>query len=151
MKASIPLKALHLLQKHQRFNIINYICPFVFDSGPTSESDYEMHLLPGEEVHMALNGTKQLERLTLCFWKKSNQSGLKITYPVHANRNDRLKILEEKNSLRFVLMTYKRYELNVLSTVQFTTHSYTCPHTQGMVEWFIKVTSSRTNKRHNCP
>ena len=113
---------------------MNYICPFVFDSGPTSESDYEMHLLPGEKVHMALNGTKQLEWLTLCFWKKSNQSGLNINYRVHTEKNDRLEILEKKNSLRFVLMAYNRYELNVLSTVQFTTHSYTCPYTQAMVE-----------------
>ena len=100
---------------------------------------------------MALKGTKQLEWLTLCFWKKSNQSGLNITYRVHTEKNDRLEILEKKNSLRFVLMAYKRYELNVLSTVQFTTHSYTWPYTQGMVKWVIKVNSSKTNKRHNCP
>ena len=100
---------------------------------------------------MALKGTKQLEWLTLCFWKKSNQSGLNITYRVHTEKNDRLEILEKKNSLRFVLMAYKRYEFNALSTVQFTTHSYTWPYTQVIVEWEIKVTSSKTNKRHNCP
>ena len=90
-----------------------------------------MHLLPGEKVHMALNGTKQLEWLTLCFWKKSNQSGLNINYRVDTEKNDRLVIVEKKNSLRFVLKRYNRsiwdyerynrYELNVLSTVQFTT------------------------------
>ena len=141
--------------------VITDICPFVFYSGPTSESDYEMHLLPGEKVHMALNGTKQLEWLTLCFWKKSNQPGLNINYSVHNERNDGLEILEKKNSLRFVLIRYNnryirddrynRYELNVLSTVQFTTYSYTCPYTQVMVEWLIKVTAAKTNKRHNCP
>ena len=100
---------------------------------------------------MALKGTKQLEWLTLCFWKKSNQSGLNITYRVHTEKNDRLEILEKKNSLRFVLMPYKRYEPSVLSTVQFTTHFYTWPYTQLIVEWGIKVTSSKTNKRQNCP
>ena len=88
----------------------SWFLSFYFDSGPTSESDYEMHLLPGEKVHMALNGSKQLEWLTLCFWKKSKQSGVNINYRVHTEKNDRLEILEKKNSLRFVLMSYKRYE-----------------------------------------
>ena len=110
---------------------------------------------------MALNETKQLEWFTLCFWKKSNQSGLNINYRVHTEKNDRLEILEKKNSLRFVLMAYNRfigdydrynrYERNVLSTFQFTTYSYTFPYTQVMVEWLIKLTASKTNKRHNCP
>ena len=100
---------------------------------------------------MALKGTKQLEWLTLCFWKKSNQSGLNINYRVDTEKNDSLVIVEKNNSFRFVLMDYKRYELNVLSTVQFTTQSYACPYTQVMVEWVIKVTASKTNKRHNCP
>ena len=100
---------------------------------------------------MALKGTKQLEWLTLCFWKKSNQSGLNINYRVYTEKNDSLVILEKKNSFRFVLMAYNRYELNVLSAVQFTIHSYTSPYTQVMVEWVIKVTASKTNKRHNCP
>ena len=108
---------------------------------------------------MALNETKQLEWLTLCFWKKSNQSGLNINYRVYNETNDRLEILEKKNSLRFALKRYNRYnrynkynryELSVLSTFQFTTHSYTFPYTQVMVEWVIKVTSSKTNKRRNC-
>ena len=90
------------------------ICFFVFDSGPSSESDYEMHLLPGERVHVALNGTKQLEWLTLCFWKKSKQTGLSINYRVSTEKDkDRLWILEKKNSLSFVLMDYKRYESTV--------------------------------------
>ena len=78
---------------------------------------------------MALNETKQLEWLTLCFWKKSNQSGLNINYRVHTEKNDSLVILEKNNSLRFVLMAYNRYEINVLSTFQFTTQSYTFPYT----------------------
>ena len=78
---------------------------------------------------MALNGTKQLEWLTLCFWKKSNQSGLNINYRAYTEKNDSLVILEKKNSLRFVLMAYNRYKINVLSTFQFTTHSYTFPYT----------------------
>ena len=72
---------------------------------------------------MAMKGTKQLEWLTLCFWKKSSQSELNITYRVHTEKKVRFEILEKKNSLQFVLMAYKRYELNVLSTIQFTTHS----------------------------
>ena len=94
-----------------------------------------MHLLPGEKVHMALKGTKQLEWLTLCFWKKSNQPGLNTNYRVHNERNDGFEILEKKNSLRFLLIRYNgydrndrygryikddrynRYELNILSTV----------------------------------
>ena len=79
---------------------------------------------------MALNETKQLEWFTLCLWKKSNQSGLNINYRVHTEKNDRVVIVEKKNSLRFVLNRYNRYELNVLSTFQFT-----YPYTQVMVEW----------------
>ena len=71
---------------------------------------------------MALKGIKQLEWLTLCFWKKSNQSGLNINYRVHTEKNDRLEILEKKNSLRFVLMAYNRYVCTVNSS--FITHSY---------------------------
>ena len=85
---------------------------------------------------MTLNETKQLEWFTLCLWKKSNQSGLNINYRVRTEKNDRLVIVEKKNSLRFVFNRYNRYELNVLPTFQFTTHdSYTCPYTQVMVEW----------------
>ena len=76
-----------------------------------------MYLLPGDKVHMALNGTKELEWLTLCFWKKSNQPGLNIIYRVHSEKNDRLEILESKHSLRFVLMAYNRYECTVSSPV----------------------------------
>ena len=77
-----------------------------------------MHLLPGEKVHMALKGTKQLEWLTLCFWKKSNQPGVNINYRVHTESNDRIEILEKKNSLRFVLMAYNRYECIVSCPVK---------------------------------
>ena len=68
-------------------------------------------------MHMALNGTKQLEWLTLCFWKKSKQSGLSINYRVSTENNkDRLWILEKKNSLGFGFMDYKRYEYTVNSS-----------------------------------
>ena len=77
-----------------------------------------MYLLPGEKVHMALNGTKQLEWLTLCFWKKSNQPGVNINYRVHTEKNDTIEILEKKNSLRFVLMAYNRYECIVSCPVK---------------------------------
>ena len=77
-----------------------------------------MYFLPGEKVHMALNGTKKLEWLTLCFWKKSNQPGVNINYRVHIEKNDTIEILEKKNSLRFVLMAYNRYECIVSCPVK---------------------------------
>ena len=76
-----------------------------------------------------MNGSKQLQQFSICYWKKSNRPGLLINYQVPMSSKDGIQILENKDSVQVVVMGHRRCVkcVNKMNTVlPFLSHTFSC-------------------------